>query len=81
MTQSDRFQKQIVELAKEVQSKFKDFYIAGGTPIMIKYNHRVSFDLDFFKYKTFSYNLLIKKVTNNFNVQRWIKGIDNIDFL
>jgi hypothetical protein len=80
MKKGEELNKTMVALAKEVQSKCRGFYLAGGTSIMIKYKHRISFDLDFFKDNTFSYNLLIKKVTENFNVQRWEKGVDNIDF-
>lgn len=72
--------KEIIELARDIQKIFKDFYLAGGTSLMIKYNHRISKDLDFFKEKTFSFNLLIKKVQSNFKVERWERGEDNIDF-
>jgi hypothetical protein len=58
---------EIINLAKEIQSIFKNFYLAGGTAIMIKYNHRESFDLDFFSQKEFSYNLLTKKVLSMYN--------------
>ena len=44
--------KEIIKLAKDVQKKFKDFYLAGGTSLMIKYDHRESIDLDFFKEKS-----------------------------
>ena len=70
----------IIELANEVQSKFKGFYLAGGTAIMFKYRHRISNDLDFFNQKVFSYNLHKKKVLGNFNVDRWFRGDENIDF-
>jgi len=73
---------EIINLAKEIQSSFKNFYLAGGTAIMIKYNHRESFDLDFFSQKEFSYNLLTKKVLSMYNtdINRWEKKDDNIDF-
>lgn len=70
----------LFELAKRVQSLFKDFYLAGGTAIMFKYNHRQSKDLDFFKEKSFSFNRLSLKVREFFNVQAEERFTDNIDF-
>ena len=72
--------KKIIKLAIDIQKEFKDFYLAGGTSIMIKYNHRVSCDLDFFKQKPFSFNHLFKKVHDKFKIERWVKGADSIDF-
>ncbi len=37
----------LLNLAKEVGKNFKNFYLAGGTAIALKYRHRVSEDLDF----------------------------------
>ncbi len=72
--------KKIIKLAEDIQNIFEGFYLAGGTSLMIKYNHRKSVDLDFFKEKLFSSNHLIKKTQRNFKVSKWEKGIDNIDF-
>ncbi len=67
-------------LALKVQSIFKEFYLAGGTAIMFKHNHRKSIDLDFFKAKPFSFLKLSLKIKNFFHIQKEEKGEDNIDF-
>jgi len=72
--------KKIIKLAEDIQNIFAGFYLAGGTSLMIKYNHRKSVDLDFFKEKPFSFNTLLKKIQQNFKVSKWEKGDDNIDF-
>jgi hypothetical protein len=70
----------LFELALKVQKIFIDFYLAGGTAIMFKHNHRKSIDLDFFKEKPFSFLKLSSKVKKFFNVKNEEKGEDNIDF-
>jgi hypothetical protein len=40
--------KHLVSLAQEIQAVFPDLYLAGGTAIMIKYEHRISYDIDLF---------------------------------
>ncbi len=40
--------KRLVFLAQEIEAAIPDLYLAGGTAIMIKYEHRISYDLDFF---------------------------------
>lgn len=70
----------LFELALKVQGVFKDFYLAGGTAIMFKHNHRKSIDLDFFKEKPFSFLRLSSKIKKFFHIQREEKGEDNIDF-
>jgi hypothetical protein len=42
-------------LAIEIQKHFKNFYLSGGTALMIKHKHRISEDLDFFSKKEFSF--------------------------
>ena len=54
--------KKLIELALSIQKYFKKFYLAGGTAIMIKYNHRKSMDLDFFSHSFFSFNYLSTKM-------------------
>jgi len=44
----DKEMERLFELALKVQKIFIDFYLAGGTAIMFKHNHRKSIDLDFF---------------------------------
>ncbi|GLI52883.1 nucleotidyl transferase AbiEii/AbiGii toxin family protein [Thermodesulfovibrio yellowstonii] len=70
----------LLELAKKIQSLLRDFYLAGGTAIMFKYNHRESIDLDFFKETPFSFNRLSIKIRKSFNVQSEERFVDNIDF-
>ena len=38
----------LISLARELRNLFPDLYLAGGTAIMIKYDHRISYDLDLF---------------------------------
>ena len=40
-------------IAKEIQKNFRMFYLAGGTSLMFKYNHRISEDLDFLSERKF----------------------------
>ena len=70
----------LLKIARKVQSHFKDFYLAGGTAIMFRYKHRESYDLDFFYYKDFSKNEIIKIMTGMFNIDRFDEFPDNIDF-
>jgi len=70
----------LFNLPLKIQKIFKDFYLAGGTAIMFKNNHRKSIALDFFKEKPISFLKLSSKVKEFFNVQREEKYEDNIDF-
>jgi len=72
----------IISLAQQIQHYFPKFYLAGGTAIMFKYNHRTSYDLDFFSFKAFSYNRLSQKMTGLFknHIDSWQRMEDNIDF-
>ena len=70
----------LLELAQKIQPHFKQFYLAGGTALMFKYNHRESEDLDFLSTRTFSFNRLIKKVTSLFELEFYEILGDNIDF-
>jgi len=40
--------KRLLALGREIQTIARGLYLAGGTAIMIKYEHRISTDLDFF---------------------------------
>lgn len=71
---------ELFKLAINIQKVFKGFYLAGGTAIMFKYNHRQSIDLDFFKETPFSFARISQKVRNHFKVQKEEKFEDNIDF-
>lgn len=49
---------------------------------MLKYNHRVSYDLDFFHDKDFSFKSMENKIKQTiFNVSQVIYGEDNMDML
>lgn len=69
------------ELARKIHFHFRGFYLAGGTAIMLKYAHRESVDLDFFKEREFSKTRLAKRVRELFSVQAEEYFPDNIDFL
>ncbi|MFA5382819.1 MAG: nucleotidyl transferase AbiEii/AbiGii toxin family protein [Candidatus Micrarchaeia archaeon] len=75
----------LFKLAEEVSKILPNqFYLAGGTSIMFKYNHRKSVDLDFFN-EDFSFDYYVRKFKNYFKNR--IKTIhidktsDNIDFV
>lgn len=70
----------LFNLAKKIQKQFPQFYLSGGTAVMFKYNHRISYDLDFFSGRVFSFNLLSSKVRKLFEVESFEKLGDNIDF-
>ncbi|GAB4204153.1 MAG: nucleotidyl transferase AbiEii/AbiGii toxin family protein [Bacteroidia bacterium] len=72
--------RKLIELAQKVVPLFPSFYLAGGTNIMFKYRHRMSTDLDFFSYKTFSFNRIEKKILSHFSVEKIEKREDNVDF-
>lgn len=69
----------MLRLARSIQSHFPEFYLAGGTAIMLRYTHRVSMDLDFMRYKSFSFTRLLQKVQRFFRISTFIRGDDNID--
>ncbi|HOK57312.1 MAG TPA: nucleotidyl transferase AbiEii/AbiGii toxin family protein [bacterium] len=69
------------KLAVEIQKIFKNFYLAGGTVLMFKYNHRISEDLDFLSEKEFSFLRLSSKVRKIFNPEKEERFVDNIDFI
>ena len=68
------------ELAVEIQKYFKNFFLAGGTALMFKYNHRFSEDLDFLSIKHFSFSRLSMKIRNYFDISKEERFEDNIDF-
>jgi predicted nucleotidyltransferase component of viral defense system len=70
----------MLKLAFEIQSIFRDFYLAGGTAVMLKYNHRTSKDLDFFRARAFSYNKIAVTLRRHFAVKKEERMSDNIDF-
>lgn len=67
-------------IAKEIQKNFRMFYLAGGTSLMFKYNHRISEDLDFLSEKEFSFLKLSSKLRKMFNIEKEERFTDNIDF-
>lgn len=70
----------LLQLAQEIQPHFPRFYLAGGTAIMFKYNHRTSDDLDFLSEHAFSVHRLIAKVRKLFPVESYEVPGDNVDF-
>lgn len=71
--------KKLLNLAGAVQKTIPGFTLAGGTAIMLKYGHRESIDLDFFKTSPFSFNKLSVKCREKFEVENEVKGTDNLD--
>lgn len=47
---------------------------------MLKYNQRMSADLDFFSDRAFSFFRLATKIRKNFHVEGEVRGEDNLDF-
>jgi hypothetical protein len=70
----------LLKLVLEVQKHFTNFYLAGGTGLMLKHKHRISVDLDFFSQKPFSYTQLSEKLRKFFWVESEERLEDNIDF-
>ena len=70
----------LLKLAQEIQPHFRRFYLAGGTAIMFRYNHRTSEDLDFLSERSFSVHRLIAKVRKLFPVESYEVPGDNVDF-
>lgn len=48
---------------------FRDFYLAGGTALFLKYGHRPSYDLDFFLFPEKSFSHLYESTLRNYNVE------------
>lgn len=71
----------LLKLAQEIQPHFSSFYLAGGTAIMLRNQHRISFDLDFFSYQSFSFRRLTSKLGKLFPVENETQLEDNIDFI
>ncbi len=68
-------------LAKEIQKNFKNFYLAGGTAVMLRHKHRISEDMDFFSFRAFSFLRLAVKMRKIFKVEKEERFEDNIDFI
>ncbi len=56
----------LLELAKRIQPHVPSFYLAGGTALMFRYEHRISEDLDFLSARAFSVHRLISKIRKHF---------------
>lgn len=75
-------EQKLLDLAKKVSAGFPKYYLAGGTAIMFKHQHRKSYDLDFFNKQRFSFKHLAKKIHDNFNItKRERHHEDNIDLI
>lgn len=70
----------LLPVAQLISKITNQFYLAGGTAIMLKYDHRESYDLDFFYGKSFSFkrmeNKIKKRVTG---ISHIAYGEDNLD--
>jgi len=53
MLRTGRLSSQTLNLLNILESKLPDFYLAGGTALAMYYEHRVSYDLDFFTAESF----------------------------
>ena len=53
MLRSGKLSSKTRNLLNILESKLTDFYLAGGTALAMYYEHRVSFDLDFFTAESF----------------------------
>ncbi len=70
----------LFKLAIKIQPLVNRFYLAGGTAIMLKHQHRQSIDLDFFAFQSFSFRHLSQKIRQHFDISEEREFIDNIDF-
>jgi len=71
---------QLLPLAQRISRQTKSFYLAGGTAITLKYNHRTSYDLDFFCEKAFSFKSMERKMKDsNEGISKVAYGEDNLD--
>ncbi len=66
-------------MAKKVQKVFPRFCLGGGTAIMLKHNHRISADLDFFCDEPFSFNHALAKAGKHLKVDGFNHRGDNLD--
>ncbi|WP_241498797.1 nucleotidyl transferase AbiEii/AbiGii toxin family protein [Fervidobacterium thailandense] len=48
---------------------FRDFYLAGGTALFLKYEHRPSYDLDFFLLPDKSFSNIYESTLRNYDVE------------
>ncbi len=71
--------KKNLTLAGKISKNFSDFYLAGGTALMLKHKHIISEELDFLKKKSFPFLRLSKKVRKLFKVEKEEIFTDNID--
>lgn len=70
----------LYNLAFAIQKIFRNFYLAGGTALIFKFNHRESIDLDFFSENPFSFRRLSAKLRQIFKVNKEEVFVDNVDF-
>lgn len=71
--------RKLIALAQKIYPLLPGFYLAGGTNLMFKYQHRESTDLGFFKEKSFSFNRMLLKIQKQFNIEKLEKKEDNVD--
>ncbi|MDI6767924.1 MAG: nucleotidyl transferase AbiEii/AbiGii toxin family protein [Bacteroidota bacterium] len=54
--------KEMIEVVNELQPHLSEFYLAGGTGLALQLRHRRSIDLDFFSFKGFEAEELLRKI-------------------
>lgn len=69
----------MLALAQKIQSRFPRFYLAGETALMLRHQHRISTDLDFFCFQPFSFYRLAQKARRFFLIEREELFEDNLD--
>ena len=74
----------LIELIKELQAlpSLSNFFLAGGTNLALKYNHRISNDIDFISNKIVGksgYEKVIEEVTNLYGKENITVNFINLD--
>ncbi len=59
MLRSGKLSSKTLNLLNILESKLTDFYLAGGTALAMYYEHRVSYDLDFFTAESFRPEIML----------------------
>ncbi|RKX56541.1 MAG: hypothetical protein DRP29_09535 [Thermodesulfobacteriota bacterium] len=73
-------QKEALYLISKID-EFNKFYLAGGTALTIKYNHRVSQDFDFFTKEILNFEKIAQEIDIKFSI-KWIsRAKDTLHFL
>ncbi len=79
MNSPSNLSESLARRARRIQSEMPRFYLGGGTAIMLKYQHRISTDLDFFSEKVFSFHRVIARLQKTYPIDRFEIPGDNLD--